>query len=74
MCPRSKKPLILADKEILDKLNQKIKQKEIKHISGEPVTAKPEAALLEKENGVLYLIEDGIPNLIYENGIQWNHY
>ncbi len=74
VCPRSKKSLILADKKILDQLNQKIKHKEIKHISGEPITANPEAALLEKENGILYLIEDDIPNLIYENGIQWNHY
>ncbi|MCS6985448.1 MAG: hypothetical protein NZM25_10045 [Leptospiraceae bacterium] len=69
-CPKSKKPLRFATKDEIDKMNQKIARHELRNIGGETIEKKITAALVEPEEGILYIIEDDIPRLIYELGIK----
>ncbi len=70
VCPRSKKKLELADTATLDKLNAQIRAGKCSDIAGTPVTEIVSEALLQRESGILYLIREEIPVLIYENAVE----
>jgi len=72
VCPRTKKKLIIAPEEIINKVNEKIKKGDCKDISGEPVSKIVTTGLYQAEDKTFYMIRDGIPLLIYDNGIQLN--
>ena len=69
VCPRSKKKLELADTASLDKVNAHIAAGKCRDIGGTPVTEGVTEALLQRETGILYLIREDIPVLIYENAV-----
>lgn len=73
VCPQSKNKLYLGDEKLFHDILQKIKAKELTRISGKLVTEEPNSVLYEPKTSVIYLVEENIPNLIYENGIKWNH-
>ncbi|MCB1200250.1 MAG: hypothetical protein KDK41_06365 [Leptospiraceae bacterium] len=70
VCPKSKQKLQMADAALLAKINKRIQEKKVKNIGSEPVESEIDAGLFEPKNKVLYIIKEGIPQLIYENGIQ----
>ena len=70
VCPRSKKKLERADTATLDKLNAKIRSGKCSEISGTAVTETVTEALLQRETGILYLVREDIPVLIYENAVE----
>lgn len=70
VCPRSKKKLELADTATLDKLNAAIRAGKCSEISGTAVSETVAEALLQRETGILYLIREDIPVLIYENAVE----
>lgn len=70
VCPRSKKKLELADTATLDKLNALIRAGKCREISGTPVSEAVTEALLQRETGIIYLIREDIPVLIYENAVE----
>lgn len=70
VCPRSKKKLELADTATLDKVNALIQAGKCREISGAPVTEPATEGLFQKDTGLFYFVRDGIPVLIYENGIE----
>jgi len=72
VCPKTKKKLILAPQELIDNLNRKISEGKCTDIGGEKVSEPVKEALFEAEGGVIYLILETIPVLIYENGIILN--
>lgn len=69
VCPKTKLPLKVADSTVLDALNKTIKKKECKTIGGVEITKEIEEALIEKTNKTVYIIDDNIPNLIYEEAV-----
>lgn len=70
VCPRTKKKLILAPKDILGKVNQKIGAGNCRNICGEAVVEQVAEGLYQPDDKTFYLIRDGIPLLIYDNGIK----
>lgn len=70
VCPRSKKKLELADTATLEKLNGAIRACKCRDIAGAAVTETVAEALLQRETGILYLIKEDIPVLIYENAVE----
>jgi len=70
VCPRTKKKLVLASAEIIKKINQKIESGKCKDISGEPVQETVSEGLYQADEKTFYMIRDGIPLLIYDNGIK----
>lgn len=70
VCPKTKRPLRLATDKELAKINQKIFENKLKNIAGELVTEPIEEALVEPKGKILYIVEKGIPRLIYELGVK----
>ncbi|MDH4262549.1 MAG: hypothetical protein OEV78_05820 [Spirochaetia bacterium] len=70
VCPRTKKKLVLATDDIINILNKKINSGKCHDISGEPVKDTVKEGLFQPEDKTFYLIRDGIPLLIYDNGIK----
>lgn len=68
-CPKSKKELIVAPEEILQKANHLIQQKALSTIGGEAVREEITKALYQPQTHLLYPISGDIPILIYENGM-----
>lgn len=73
VCPKTKKKLVIANDETLNKINQKISSGKCRDISGEPVLEKVAEGLYEPDQKIFYIIRDGIPLLIYDNGISIDH-
>ncbi len=69
VCPKTKRPLKKAEKSLLEKINAQISEGKIFTIGGEKVEDPIEEALIEEKGGVLYPVKEGIPVLIYEEGI-----
>jgi uncharacterized protein YbaR (Trm112 family) len=70
VCPRTKKKLILAPDDIINKINEKIKSGKCVDLSGEPVVDVVDEGLFQPQDKTFYIIRDGIPLLIYDNGIK----
>ncbi len=68
-CPVSHEPLRPLEKSRLKKLNEAIKKGDAQYIDHQPVSGPASAALITRDNKVIYLIEDGIPVLLPDRGI-----
>ena len=68
-CPVSHEPLLPLTGSRLKKLNQAIAAGDIQYVDHEPVTKPLKAALITRNQKVIYPIEDGIPVLLAERGI-----
>ena len=69
VCPKTKRPLKQVERSLLEEINGRISQGEVFTIGGEKVEDPIEEALIEEKGGVLYPVKEGIPVLIYEEGI-----
>lgn len=69
VCPRSKNKLHQADTAILAQVNALIERGACKEISGAAVSEKASEGLFEPTTKVFYFVRDGIPVLIFENGV-----
>lgn len=69
-CPQSKKKLLIAEQKIIEKINKAIRAGSIRNIAKELINDTVKEALLEPENGIVYIIKEGIPQLIYEEGLR----
>ncbi len=68
-CPVSHEPLLPLSRDKLKKLNTAIASGEVLYVDHEPVKATLKAALMTRDQKVIYGIEDGIPVLLPERGI-----
>ena len=69
VCPENHQPVKPADDDLLRGLNERIKTGGVKNHHGEPV-GKPVTEGLVREDGLcLYLVEDGIPNMLIDERI-----
>jgi len=68
-CPVSHEPLLPLSRDKLKKLNQAIAAGGIERVDHEAVSEPLSAALITRNQKVVYPIEDGIPVLLAERGI-----
>lgn len=68
-CPVSHEPLLPLSRTKLKTLNQAIAAGDIQYVDHQPVTEPLKAALITRNQKVIYAIEDGIPVLLAERGI-----
>jgi uncharacterized protein YbaR (Trm112 family) len=68
-CPETKQDIRLLEPTVVDQLNQRIVNGELKTRGGQPVTEKIDGGLLRKDETVVYPIRDQIPIMLIEEGI-----
>ena len=69
VCPETHQPVKLADEETLASLNGRIKASELKNHQGELVSKPVEEALLREDGKCVYLVDDGIPNMLIDERV-----
>ncbi|MHC4938126.1 MAG: Trm112 family protein [Planctomycetota bacterium] len=69
VCPETHQPVQLADAAMLDSLNSRIKAGELKNHQGEPVQKPVEEALVREDGKCVYLVDDGIPNMLIDERV-----
>ena len=74
VCPVTKKPLKLADKDTLAKINQTIQQGKIKNLGQKFISESLSAALIREDNEVIYPVKDNIPLLLEAEGIEYRQF
>ena len=70
ICPETHQPLTLADGEVLDRLNRRIREGALRNRGGDPVERELTAGLVREDGAVLYPIEDDIPVMLIEESIE----
>ncbi len=68
-CPVSKIPLIILNREKLEKLNDAIAAGDALFIGGEKVIEALQEGLITEDGKVIYAVQDNIPVLLEEMGI-----
>lgn len=69
-CPETKQKLRLAEATVLDKVKVKVENGALKNLSGLNVTGPVTDVLLREDGSILYVVRDGIPILLIEEGIK----
>lgn len=69
VCPESRTPVRLADKELLDVVNRRITEGRLRTRGGETVTEPLAAALVREDGALLYPIRDDIPVMLIDEAI-----
>jgi uncharacterized protein YbaR (Trm112 family) len=69
VCPESHQPVKPANPELLATLNTRIKGGGVKNHQGDTVGKAVEEGLVREDGKCLYLIEDGIPNMLIDERI-----
>jgi uncharacterized protein YbaR (Trm112 family) len=69
VCPETKKPVKPAPPELLQSLNERIKAGALRNRQGEPLRKPVEEALVREDGKCLYLVEEGIPNMLIDERI-----
>jgi|WetSurMetagenome_2_1015567.scaffolds.fasta_scaffold1492283_2 uncharacterized protein len=69
VCPVTHQPLKIADKSLLDRLNQAISMGRVRDQAGRQVTEAIEEGLIRQDGRMLYPIREGIPVLLTDEGI-----
>lgn len=70
VCPETKANLELAESSIIDDLNQKRESGELLNKAGKKIEVAFEAGLIREDKKVLYRIENDIPIMLIEEGIE----
>ncbi len=69
VCPKTHKPLQLADQRLVTQLNDQISARKLRNAAGELVESHMEAGLHCPDAGLLYPILQGIPVLLVDEAI-----
>jgi len=69
VCPETHQPVKQADQDVLDRVNERIKAGALKNHQGDPVKQPIEAGLVREDGKCLYVVEDGIPNMLIDERI-----
>jgi len=68
-CPETKQPVKLADKSLVENLNQLIDRKELLNRGGNAVEKRMDSALIREDGKVLYPVIEDIPQMLIDEGI-----
>ena len=69
VCPETHQPVKLADADLLESINNRIKANALKNHQGELVTKTVEEALVREDGKCAYLVDDGIPNMLIDERV-----
>jgi len=69
VCPETHQAVAPADDETLKRLNERIRAGAVKNRQGDPVKEPVQEALLRQDGKCLYVIDDGIPNMLIDERI-----
>ncbi len=70
VCPVNHQPLRIADRRLLDQVNQAITAGRLKDSAGRPIAAMIQEGLIRQDGRVMYPVRDDIPVLLADEGIQ----
>lgn len=70
VCPETRQPLTLAKEELLEALNDRVRDRSLRNRGGELVERLLMAGLVRQDGSVLYPIEDDIPVMLIEESIE----
>ena len=68
-CPETREAVSLADEALIESLNRKIEAGQLVNRAGETVTESISGGLVREDGRYLYVIRDGIPVMLMEQGI-----
>jgi uncharacterized protein len=70
VCPETKQPVAPAPRELLAKINEKIRAGTLRNRGGQPVAQELREGLVRDDQRVLYPVDDGIPVMLVEESIE----
>lgn len=70
VCPETKQTLKPADAGLLERLNQAVKEKNLRNQGGDRVKEPMEAGLVREDGKVLYPVKDDIPVMLLDEAIR----
>ena len=70
VCPETKQPVAPAPRELLAKVNEKIRAGTLRNRGGQPVAHELREGLVREDQHVLYPVDDGIPVMLIEESIE----
>jgi uncharacterized protein YbaR (Trm112 family) len=68
-CPEDKTPVRLADEDVIEALNERIRQGDVKNQGGEAVTEELTEGLVREDGKRLYPVRDDIPIMLIDEAI-----
>ena len=68
-CPETRQPLQIADAKLVDELNQKIKDGQVRNRGGKPITETMEAGLIREDGKYIYPVRNKIPVMLVDEAI-----
>ncbi|MEM7406688.1 MAG: Trm112 family protein [Pseudomonadota bacterium] len=69
-CPVTKIPVKMLGGDKLEDLNRRVDAGEVRYVDGSAVTEALDEALITENETTIYRVDDGIPVMLEEHGIQ----
>jgi len=69
VCPETHQPVKMADDALVESINARIKAGGMKNHQGEALSAAISEALVREDAKCVYIIDDGIPNMLIDERI-----
>ena len=69
VCPENHQPVAPAEATVLDPLNARIKAGAVKNHQGDAISKAVEEGLVREDGKCVYIVEDGIPNMLIDERI-----
>jgi uncharacterized protein YbaR (Trm112 family) len=69
VCPETKQKLDLADERLVERLNAQIDAGKLVSRAGVQITRRIDGGLIRKDEKVLYVVQDEIPNMLMDEAI-----
>jgi uncharacterized protein YbaR (Trm112 family) len=69
VCPEDHQNVNPADEKLLAELNERVKAGSLRNRQGDAISKPIEEGLVREDGRCLYLIEDGIPNMLIDERI-----
>ena len=73
-CPVTKSPMIKMTAAQLNNLNAEIEKGEVHLVSGEAITEPLKEALITESSKTIYRVDDGIPVMLEDQGINTDQF
>ena len=70
VCPETKQTLMVADADILDRVNRAVEGKSLVNQGGDRVKGRIEEGLVREDGKVLYPVKDDIPVMLLDEAIR----
>ena len=69
VCPETHQPVAMADEALLGTLNERVKSGTLRNHQGDAVSKSITEGLLREDGKALYIIDDGLPNMLIDERV-----